>query len=154
MPRQVIVIGPARILHRYTHRMLAGMLARRHRRNIDPHKLAHIPRQGRCRTIADFFGDGKQWMTVDKGLFATVDNGFQGGEQGRHTRLVIQMPRTDMATFGKFRQWVEGHEITDIDPQRIAIRAGGAVGIQAQLDMVPTDRQFIHAGIEGVARSH
>src|SRR5690606_14080200 len=53
-----------------------------------------------------------------------------------------------------FGQWVESDEIAHRDSQRVAIGAGGAVGIQAQLDVVPADRQSVDGGVEGVSRSH
>ena len=44
MPRQVIVVRPAGILHRHAHGMFAGMLARRDRRNVDADEFADVPR--------------------------------------------------------------------------------------------------------------
>ncbi|MNR11376.1 hypothetical protein D3C85_1276730 [compost metagenome] len=59
-----------------------------------------------------------------------------------------------MAAFGELRQRVEGDEIADADAQRLAVGTGGAVGVQAQLDVIPTDRHLIHGGIERVPGSH
>jgi len=151
VPRQVIVIRPARILHCHAHRVLAGVLARRYWGNINPDKLAHIPRQCGGRATARFFGDGEQRMTVDQRLLATVHNGLQCGKQCCHPGLVVQMPRADMAAFGEFRQRIKCHVVADIDPQGIAVGPGRAICIQTQLDVVPTDRQLIHPGIEGMA---
>ena len=126
------------------------MLAGGHRGNVDPDKLTHVPRQGGSSPAAGFFGDGEQRVTVDLRLFATFHNRLQRGQQSGHPGFVIQMPGADVAAFGEFRQWVERHEVPHVDPQRIAVGAGRAVRIKAQLDVVPTDRQFIDAGVEGM----
>ncbi|MNP09302.1 hypothetical protein D3C76_1014040 [compost metagenome] len=59
-----------------------------------------------------------------------------------------------MAAFGELRQRVEGDEVTDADAQRFAVGAGGAIGVQAQLDVVPADGQLVHRGIEGMPGGH
>ncbi|MCY1457157.1 hypothetical protein D9M71_744210 [compost metagenome] len=59
-----------------------------------------------------------------------------------------------MAALGKFRQRVEGDEVTDANAQRLAIGAGGAVGIQAQFDVLPTDRHLVDGGVERMPAGH
>ncbi|MCY1414144.1 hypothetical protein D9M71_295870 [compost metagenome] len=134
--------------------MLAGVLAWRDRGDVDADELADIPRQRRSGTGAGFFGDGEQRMAVDQWLCATVDHGLERGQQRRDPGLVVQVAGADMAAFGEFGQRVEGDEITDIDPQGLAVGAGRAVGIQTQLDVFPTDRQLVDGGIEGVPAGH
>ena len=106
------------------------MLAWRHRGNIDPHKLTDIPRQCSCRAAPGFLGDGKQRVTVNQRLHATVDDCLERGQQRGNPGFVIQVTGADMTAFGELRQWVKRHKIADIDPQRIAVGTSGAVRIQ------------------------
>ena len=147
---QVIVIRPAGVLHRHAHRVLAGVLARGDRCDIDADKLTHIPGQGSRCAAAGFLGDGEQWVAVDQQGFAAVDDGLECGKQGGDTSLVVQVARADMAAFGELGQGVERHVVTDADSQGVAVGTGRAVGVQAQLHMVPAHRHFIHGGIECV----
>ncbi|MNT02702.1 hypothetical protein D3C72_1372080 [compost metagenome] len=59
-----------------------------------------------------------------------------------------------MAAFGEFGQRVEGNEITDAYTQRLAVGAGGAVGVQAHLNVLPTDRHLVDGGVEGMPAGH
>ena len=134
--------------------MFAGVLAGGDRRDVDADEFADVPRQCRRRAAAGFLGDGEQWMTVDQQFLTAVDDRFQRRQQRRHTGLVVEVASADVAAFGELRQRVEGDEIADTDAQRIAIGAGGAVGIQAQFDVIPTDRHFIHRRVERMSRRH
>lgn len=58
-----------------------------------------------------------------------------------------------MAALGELRQRIEGHVVTHRDAQALAVGATGGIGVETQLDVVPTDLQVVHLGIEGVARS-
>src|SRR4051794_4581000 len=62
MPRQMVIIGSAGILHCDTDRVFAGMLTGRDGRNVDADKLADIPWQAARSTAAGFFGNGEQRM--------------------------------------------------------------------------------------------
>ncbi|MNO76880.1 hypothetical protein D3C76_679680 [compost metagenome] len=59
-----------------------------------------------------------------------------------------------MAAFGELGQWVEGDEITNAHAQRLAVGTGGAVGVQAQLHVVPADRHLVDGGVEGMPAGH
>ncbi|MDT4873614.1 hypothetical protein FQZ97_1088690 [compost metagenome] len=152
MPREVEVVGAAGILQGHAHRVFAGVLAGGDRGNVDADELADVPGQRRGRAGADFLGDGEQRMAVDGGHQAGLGYALEGGEQGCHPGLVVQVAGTDMAALGELRQGVEGDEVADGNAQAFAVGAGGAVGVQAQFDVVPTDRQAVHLGVEGVTR--
>ncbi|MCY1432481.1 hypothetical protein D9M71_484810 [compost metagenome] len=130
------------------------MLARRDRCDVDADELTDVPGQRRRRAAAGFFGDGEQRMAVDHQLFTTVDNGLERRQQCGHPGLVVEVTGADVAAFGELRQRVEGDEIADADAQRLAVGTGGAVGVQTQFDVIPTDRHLIHGGIECVPGSH
>ncbi|MNW14119.1 hypothetical protein D3C71_2122540 [compost metagenome] len=57
-----------------------------------------------------------------------------------------------MAAFGELRQRIERDEVAYGHAQAFAVGAGGAVGVQAQFYVVPTDRQAVYLGVEGVTR--
>ncbi|MNF61476.1 hypothetical protein D3C84_431210 [compost metagenome] len=65
VPRQVIVVWAAGVLHGDTHRMLAGVLAWRDRGDVDADKLTHVPGQCAGRPGTGFLGDGEQRVAVD-----------------------------------------------------------------------------------------
>ncbi|MCY1366403.1 hypothetical protein D9M69_532980 [compost metagenome] len=56
-----------------------------------------------------------------------------------------------MAALGELRQRVEGDEVAHRDAQRFAVGPGAAVGVDAQLDVIPADRQRIDLGVEGMS---
>ncbi len=146
------VVGAAGILHRHSYRVLTGGLALGRRRDVDPDELADIPGQGAGGSGAGFLGDGEQRMHIDGWFAAAFDDGLQCRQQRGDASLVIQVAGADVAVLGEFRHRIEGDEITDVDPQRAGFVAAVGIGVQAQLDVVPAHRCFIHGGIEGMPR--
>ena len=119
MPRQVIVIRAARILHGHTHGMLTGVLTRCHWRNINADELTDIPRQCGSCTAAGFFSDREQGMTVNLRLLAAFHNRLQGGQQCRDARFIVQMTGTDMPAFRELRQRIERNKIANINAYQL-----------------------------------
>lgn len=110
--------------------------------------------QGRARRRrSDFLGDGEQRVAVDRRLLAAFLDRLQRRQQRRDPGLVVQVAGADMAALGELRQRIEGHVVTHRDAQALAVGATGGIGVETQLDVVPTDLQVVHLGIEGVARS-
>ncbi len=93
-------------------------------------------------------------MAIDVQFLAAVDNRLERGKQCGNAGLVVEVAGADMAAFGELRQRIEGHHVADMNAQRLAIGLGRAVGVQTQLDMVPTDRHFIDLGVERMPGRH
>ena len=109
--REVIVVRAAGVLHGDAHLPLGGVLPFGHRGDVDADKLADIPRQRTGGAGADFFGDGKQRVAVNRQRQAAFLMHLDRRQQCRYAGFVVQMARADMAAVAEFGQRVEGHHI-------------------------------------------
>src|SRR3546814_16780594 len=80
-----------------------------------------------------------------------VDHRLQRRQRDRAARLVVEMARDDVAVVEKLRLRIDGDEIADIDAESLGSAAIVALGVDADLDLAPSDRLRFPLHLSGSA---
>ena len=128
-----------------------GVLAGRDGAVVDRDHLGDVAVQHGRGAGADFLGDREQEMAVDRQLRLGVDDGVQRGDHRGDARLVVEMARVDVAVLEKFRPRIDGDDVADIVARVDQVPLARHPLVDAQLDVLPGDRQRVDFLVEGVA---